>query len=75
MADKLTHYIVVVAEITAEVATEVAAVAAKVLIIQLNQGVGNLIYYYIVVQAGSGFNINTGAALCSTVTSRLGYHL
>jgi Mg2+/Co2+ transporter CorB len=69
----------VAVEITAEIATEVLAevlvkvfaeVAAKVLAVQLNQGVGNLVYCYIVVQVGLEFNINTSAALCLTVTRR-----
>ena len=42
----------------------------EVIIVQLNRGVGNLIYYYIVVQAGLGFDVDTGAALCSTVAGR-----
>jgi hypothetical protein len=58
-------------EITAEVLTEVLAeVAAEVLAVQLDQGVGNLVYHYIVVQAGLGFNIDTSTTLYSTVTRR-----
>jgi hypothetical protein len=55
------------AEIAVEVLTEVTA---EVLIILLDRGVGNLVYYYIVVQAGLGFNIDTGAALYLTVAGR-----
>ena len=47
-----------------------AEVATEVLVIQLDQGVGNLVYRYIVVQAGSGFDVDAGAALCSTVAGR-----
>ena len=74
----------VIAEIATEILTEVltkvlAEVTAKALVVQLNQGVANLSYCYIVVQAGSGFNINTGTTLCLTVTTKitsgLGYHL
>jgi hypothetical protein len=43
-----------------------AEVAAKVLVVQLSRGVGNLIYRYIVVQAGLGFNVDTGAAEAAT---------
>ena len=69
----------VLAEVLAEVTTEVTAkvavealieVAIEVLIILFNWGVGNLIYYYIVVQAGLGFNIDTSTALYLTVTER-----
>jgi len=49
MADKLARYMVVIAEITAEVAAEVTAVTAEVLVVRLNWGVRNLIYCYIVV--------------------------
>ena len=54
----------VVTEVTAEV------VAAEVVIVRLNWGVGNLVHCYVVVQAGLGFDVDTGAALCSTVAGR-----
>jgi hypothetical protein len=55
-------------EVTAEVAVEVfiELAAAEVLIIRLDRGVGNLVYCYMVVQAGLGFDINTGAAEATT---------
>ena len=53
-------------EVTVEV---LAKVAIEVLVVLLDWGVGNLIYYYIVVQVGSGFNIDTGAALYLTVAA------
>ena len=43
---------------------------AEVLVVQLNWGVGNFVHRYVVVQAGSGFDVDTGAALCSTVAGR-----
>ena len=59
-------------EVITEIATEVnTEVATKILIIQFNRGVGNLIYHYIVVQAGSGFNVDTNAALYSTVAAEV----
>ena len=42
----------------------------EVFVVRLNQGVRNFVYYYIVVQAGSGFDINTSAALYLTVAGR-----
>ena len=57
----------VAADITAEVLVEVTT---EVLVVLLNRGVGNLVHHYIVVQAGSGFNVDTGAAPCSTVAER-----
>ena len=47
-----------------------AEVAAEVLVVLLDWGVGNFVYRYIVVQAGSGFDVDTGAAPCSTVAER-----
>ena len=44
--------------------------AIKVLIVQLDWGVGNFVYYYIVVQAGSEFDVDTGVFLYSTVAKR-----
>jgi hypothetical protein len=52
----------VLVEVAAKVLTEVLTEAAEVLIVQLNRGVGNLVYRYVVVQAGLGFNIDTSAA-------------
>ena len=61
----------VVAEVVAEVAAKIAVeVAAEVLVIWLDWGVGNLVHCCVVVQAGSGFNVDTGAALCSTVAGK-----
>ena len=61
----------VVAEIVAEILTEIlAGVAAEVLVVQLDQGVGNLVHHCVIVQAGSGFDVDTGVALCSTVAGR-----
>ena len=54
-------------DIAAEVLREVAA---EVLIVLLNWGVGNLVYCYMVVQVGLGFNINTSTVLYSTVARR-----
>ena len=45
-------------------------VTTEVLVILLNWGVGNLVYYYIVVQAGLEFNVDTGAILYSTVAEK-----
>ena len=68
-----------VPDLTAEVLAEVIAeiligvlieVATEVFIIQLNQGVGNFVYYYIVVQAGLGFDVDTGAILYLIVAGR-----
>ena len=56
-----------IAEITAEIAVEIAA---EFFVVQLNWGVGNFVYYYIVVQAGLGFNINTSTTLCLIVAKR-----
>jgi hypothetical protein len=36
----------------------------------LNQGVGNLVHRYVVVQAGLGFDVDTSAALCLIVAGR-----
>ena len=59
------------AEVVAEILVGVLAeVAAEVLVVQLDQGVGNLVHRCVVVQAGSGFDVDTGAALCSTVAER-----
>ena len=44
--------------------------AAEVLVVRLDRGVGNFVYRYMVVQAGSGFDINTSTALCSTVAGK-----
>ena len=61
----------VVTEITAEIAAEVLTkVATEILVVQLDQGVRNLVYCYVVVQAGSGFNVDTNTALYSTVAGR-----
>ena len=61
----------VLAEIAVEIAAEVfAEVAAEVLVVLLDWGVGNLVYHCVVVQAGSGFDVDTGAALHSTVAGR-----
>ena len=39
-------------EITVEIAAEVLTeVVTEILVVQLNQGVGNLVYHYIIVQA------------------------
>ena len=57
----------VVAEVVAEIAAEVAA---EVAVVRLDGGVGNLVYRCVVVQAGLGFDVDTGAALCSTVAGR-----
>ena len=54
-------------EVIAEITTEIAI---EILVVRLNRGVKNLVYYYIVVQAGSGFNVDAGAALYSTVAGR-----
>ena len=45
-------------------------VTTEVLVILLDRGVGNFVYYYIIVQAGLGFNINTSAAPYLTVAER-----
>ena len=59
------------AEVTTDITTEVfTEVVIEVFIVLLNQGVGNLIYYYIVIQAGLGFNINTSTTLCLIVAKR-----
>jgi hypothetical protein len=59
----------VVAEITVEVFGGVLAkVAAEVFVIWLDQGVGNLVYYYMVVQAGLGFDVDTSTALYLIIT-------
>ena len=59
----------VIAEITAEVNTEVAIeITIEILVVRLDRGVRNLVYYYVVVWTGSEFNID--AALYSTVTGR-----
>ena len=42
---------------------------AEVLVIQLNRGVKNFVYYYIVVQAGLGFDVDAGATLYLTVAA------
>ena len=57
----------VVAEVIIEITTEVAA---EVVVVRLDGGVGNLVYRYVVVQAGLGFDVDTGAALCLTVAGR-----
>ena len=62
----------IAAEVIAEIAVEIAAevlvqVVAEILVVRLDWGVKNFIYRYMVVQAGSGFDVDTGAALCSTV--------
>jgi hypothetical protein len=44
--------------------------AAEVLVVRLDRGVGNFVHCCVVVQAGSGFDVDTGAALCSTVAGR-----
>ena len=54
-------------DITAEILVEIAI---EVLVVLLDWGVRNLIYYYIVVQAGLGFNINTNTTSCLTVAER-----
>ena len=59
------------AEVAAEIAAEVLAeVIAEILVVRLDQGVGNLVHRCVVVQAGSGFDVDTGAAPCSTVAER-----
>ena len=61
----------IAAEITAEIAAGVIAeVTAEVLVVRLDRGVGNLVHHYVVVQAGSGFDVDTSAALYSTVAGR-----
>ena len=47
----------------------VAEITTEFFIIRLDRGVKNLVYCYIVVQAGSGFNIDTNTALYSTVAA------
>ena len=61
----------VIAEIAAEVNVEVAMeIAVEILIVRLNWGVGNLVYCYVVVQAGLGFNVDAGAILYLIVARR-----
>ena len=58
-------------EIAAEIAAEVLAeVTAEIFVVRLDQGVRNLVYYCVVVQAGSGFDVDTGAIPCSTVAKK-----
>ena len=57
----------VVPDLAAEVLVEITA---EFLVIRLDQGVGNFVYHYIVVQAGSGFDVDTSAALCLIVAGR-----
>ena len=47
----------------------VAEIAIEFLIIRLDWGVGNFVYYYIVVQAGLGFDVDTSTALYLTVAT------
>ena len=58
------------AEVLAEVAAVAVEIAAEVLVVQLDRGVGSLVHRCVVVQAGSGFDVDTGAAPCSTVAGR-----
>ena len=51
----------------AEVITEITI---EFFVVRLNWGVGNFVYYYIVVQAGSGFDIDTNTALYLTVAAK-----
>jgi hypothetical protein len=39
-----------------------AEVLAEVLVVRLDRGVGNLVHRCVVVQAGLGFDVDTGAA-------------
>ena len=54
-------------DITAEILVEITI---EVLVVLLNWGVGNFVYYYIIVQAGLGFDINTNTTSCLTVAKR-----
>ena len=55
-------------EIAAEVDAEVTVeITMEIFVVRFDWGVRNLIYYYIVVQAGSGFDVDTSAALYLTV--------
>ena len=60
----------VAATVAAAAADVVAEITAEFLVVRLDRGVGNLVYHYVVVQAGSGFDVDTGAAPCSTVAER-----
>ena len=57
----------VVPDLAAEVLAEITA---EFFVVRLDRGVKNFVHRYIVVQAGSGFDVDTGAALYSTVAGR-----
>ena len=57
----------VLIEVFMEVVTDIVT---EFLIVQLNWGVKSLVYHYMVVQAGLGFNIDANTALYLTVVKR-----